>query len=57
MLRYYYALDYRSYTVLLTNVVAVSSMIASHLAVLTDASFTHSAVAPVPPPASSPLFL
>jgi hypothetical protein len=33
---HYYYLDYRSFTVLLTNVVAVSKMIASHMAVLSD---------------------
>jgi hypothetical protein len=33
---YYYALDYRSYTVLITNVVAVTKMVASHFTVLSD---------------------
>jgi hypothetical protein len=32
----YYPLDYRSFTVLITNVVAVSKMIVSHMAVLAD---------------------
>jgi hypothetical protein len=32
----YYVLDYRSFTVLITNVVAVSKMIVSHMSVLAD---------------------
>lgn len=42
---YYYVLDYRSYTVFLTNVVAVSKMIMNHTAVLSDARHVQSATA------------
>ena len=43
---YYYVLDYRSYTVFITNVVAVSKMIMNHLAVLSDARHFQSAEDP-----------
>ena len=43
---YYYVLDYRSYTVFITNVVAVSKMIMNHLAVLSDARHVQSAEDP-----------
>jgi hypothetical protein len=42
---HYYALDYRSYTVFITNIVAVSKMIMNHMGVLSDSRHVQNATA------------